>query len=317
MRLRNRPLLVNGLDDNLYVARQAVERTLRDALEGERNVLIFGERRVGKTTLVRKVVSDLPGDRPAVTVDGSLAGTPAGLLRLIARALGTPPDQVTAADAGSDVLDLLDAIDRLPRRPGTVIVIDGPLDAEIAYTIFGRLRDQLWTLPNTWVVTATPDEIGALRTPPADAFWSLVLELGPMDEREIDELLDRGLDDVERATISDHPERPSRATPGEVVRWAQSVLDNESLGAGPPIVELEHRAAQLGRQASMALAQLDALRRPASAGDPELLARLGWTRPNAARWLARMESAGILRSFTGLAQGQGRPPKLYEPNVSR
>jgi hypothetical protein len=63
----------------------------------------------------------------------------------------------------------------------------------------------------------------------------------------------------------------------------------------------------------MVLAELDALGRPAAAGDPELLSRLHWKRASAARWLARMESAGILRSFIGLADGQGRPPKLYEP----
>jgi energy-coupling factor transporter ATP-binding protein EcfA2 len=315
VRLRNRPLIVDGLDADLYVGRPTLEKALRDALVDERNVLLTGERRSGKTTLLRKVMGELPPERKVVTVDGTLASTPTALLQLTARALGAPPDaspRERLHDDG-DAMALLDEVDRVPRRPGTVVVVEGPLDAEVAYTVFGRLRDQLWRLPSTWVTTATPDGVGALRTPPADAFWSLVLEVPPMDSREIEELLSRALEPDERDNVDAASDRPLRATPGQVVRWAQDVLDGIALPERSREVELERSAHSLGWQASMALAELRALGRPASAGDPELLARLGWTRANAARWLARMEGKGILRSFTGMPQGQGRPPKLYEP----
>jgi hypothetical protein len=302
----------DGLDTQLYVPRESLERSLRDAVADGRNVVVLGERRAGKTTLVRKALADVSEVAALVTVDGSLASTPEELLRLVARALGAPlvPRD---AEATGDVVRLLDMIEALPHKPDTVIVLEGPLHAEVAYTVFGRLRDPLWRLPSTWVTTATPDSVGPLRTPPADAFWSRVLDVPPMDSHQIDELLERALDLDDREILASQADRPVRATPGHVVRWAQEVLDDVALDEREIDLELEQRAAVLGRQASMVLAELRSLGRPVSAGDTELLGRLGWTRANAARWLARMEREGIVRAFVGFAQGQGRPPKLYEP----
>jgi hypothetical protein len=314
VRLRNRPLLVEGLDADLYVPRPALEERLRAALLNERNVLLVGERRAGKTTLVRKVASDLPDGHEVVTVDGTLADSATALLRLSARALGAPVSDVPEpAPEEAGVIALLDEVDRLPSRQHATVVVEGPLDPDIAYTVFGRLRDQLWRLPLSWLVTAEPDQVGALRTPPADAFWSVVLEVPAMEGEEVDELLRRGLEPAERERVEAAPDHPRHATAGSVVRWAQDVLDGVEPARRERDQQLDRMAAALGRQAAMALSELRALGRPVSAGDRELLERLGWTRPNAARWLARMEREGIVRSFTGIARGQGRPPKLYEP----
>lgn len=79
--------------------------------------------------------------------------------------------------------------------------------------------------------------------------------------------------------------------------------------------ELERRASLLGRSESMAVVELLGLGRPASAHDPELLERLGWTRPYAQRILSRLESAGLVRSIPERSgERVGRPRKLYEPN---
>jgi hypothetical protein len=308
VRLRNRPLLVGGLDAELYVPRPDLEKALHAALRDDRNVLLVGERGSGKTTLLRKVIADAP-EREIKIIDAALASTVHDLIRLIGRELGQPP---TDSEPSDNPVDLLDALAKLPRNEGVVIVIDGSLDADVAYIFFGRLRDQLWQMPYTWIVSATPQEAGALRTPPADAFWSLVLELGPMGDDEIYKLFERALEGEELARLKRDAggEWPISATPRHVVRWAQDILEGRAPTRNQ---ELLTRAERLGRQAAMALYELQALDRPAAAGDPELLDRLGWTRPNAARWLSRMEHAGILRSFPGTAQGQGRPPKLYEP----
>jgi hypothetical protein len=285
---------------------------LHAALRDERDVLLVGERGSGKTTLLRKVIADSP-ERDIKVIEATLVSTVHDLIRLIGRAMGEPP---AAIDRSDDPVDLLDALAELPRRPGLVLVIDGSLDPDVAYIFFGRLRDQLWRLPYTWIVSATPEEAGALRTPPADAFWSLILEVGPIRGSDIDQLLERALDreELERLKRDSGGEWPTFETPRNVVRWAQDILDSR---APTRDRELLSRAERLGRPATMALYELQALGRPAAAGDPELLGRLGWTRANAARWLSRMEGAGILRSFTGTSQGQGRPPKLYEPVRSR
>jgi energy-coupling factor transporter ATP-binding protein EcfA2 len=313
MRLRNRPLLVGGLDDDLYVSRPELEQVLHRALRDDRNVLLVGERGSGKTTLLRKVIADAP-DREIKVVDAALASTVHDFIRLIGRSLGADPGPADAP--ADDPVDLLDALARLPRKPNVVVVIDGPLDPDVAYIFFGRLRDAVWRLPYTWIVTATPDEAGAFRTPPADAFWSLVLEVGNLGDAEIQDLLERAMDPDELARLNElgKSSRPISAPVRHVVRWAQDVMDGRSPTHDE---ELLNDAAALGRQASMALSELLALERPVSAGDPELLRRLGWTRTNAARWLARMEDRGIVRSFVGNAEGQGRPPKLYEPVRSR
>lgn len=311
MRLRNRPLLLGSLDEELYVSRPKLEQALYRALGDDRNMLLVGERGSGKTTLLRRLIVDSP-DRDFKIIDAGPVSTVHNLIRLIGRSLGQDADEQQGAS--NDPVDLVEALSRLPHVPGVVLVIDGPLDPDVAYIFFGRLRDQVWRMPNTWIVTATPEEAGALRTPPADAFWSLVLEVGNLSTDEIDQLLDRGLDEQERAQLRAQAEQPIFAPARHVVRWAQDVLDGRSPTDDR---QLKERADKLGRQAAMALSELMALGRPAAAGDEELLRRLGWTRANASRWLSRMEEAEILRSFAGPSKGQGRPPKLYEPIRSR
>jgi hypothetical protein len=311
MRLRNRPLLLGSLDEDLYVPRPKLEQALHHALRDDRNVVLIGERGAGKTTLLRRLIVDSP-DRDFAIIDAGPISTVHDLIRLIGRTLGQSPDE--QPEVGDDPVDLVEALDRLPHKPGVVLVIDGPLDPDVAYIFFGRLRDQVWGMPNMWIVTATPDDAAALRTPPADAFWSLVLDVGNLKTEEIDALLDRGLDEQERSQLRAQAEQPTFAPARHVVRWAQDVLDGRSPTDDQ---QLKDRADRLGRQAAMALSELLALGRPAAAGDEELLRRLGWTRANASRWLSRMEEAEILRSFAGPSQGQGRPPKLYEPIRSR
>jgi hypothetical protein len=311
VRLRNRALLLGRLDEDLYVPRPKLESALYRALRDDRNALLVGERGAGKTTLIRRLVVDSP-ELNFKIIDAGPVSTVHDLIRLIGRALGQPAaEQPPVSD---DPVDLVEALAQLPRKRGTVLVVDGPLDPDVAYIFFGRLRDQVWRMPNTWIVTATPEEAGALRTPPADAFWSLVVQVEAMNGQEIDQLLDRGLDEQERAQLRAHGEQPISAPPRHVVRWAQDVLDGR---ATTDDQQLKARADELGRQAAMALSELLALGRPAAAGDEELLRRLGWTRANASRWLSRMEEAGILRSYPGPSQGQGRPPKLFEPIRSR
>lgn len=308
MQLRNRPLLLGSLDEDLYVSRPGFEQALYGALRDDRNALVIGERGSGKTTLLRRVITDSP-EYDFRIIEAGPVSTVHDLIRLLGRALGQPGDE-QGEGGGETPVDLVEALSRLPRRPGVVLVIDGLQDSDVAYIFFGRLRDQVWNLPNTWIVTATPDEAGALRTPPADAFWSMVLQIDNMNSQEIDALLERGLDEQELKQVDAQAERPISAPPRHVVRWAQEVLD----GHTPiDVLKLKERADELGRQAAMALSELQALGRPAAAGDEELLRRLGWTRANASRWLSRMEAAGILRSSIGPSQGQGRPPKLYEP----
>jgi energy-coupling factor transporter ATP-binding protein EcfA2 len=322
--LRNRALLVDGVDAKRYVDRPLLERALEDAVADGRNTLLIGPPGSGKTTLLRKLAADLkPAPRSVAWVNPALADNGVELLELIAHCVEeaadirheTPRRPTVPADA-TGPLRLLGALERVPSRPPTVVLIDGTLQPEAAYDVFGRLRDQLWALPHTWVLATTSERSGAVRAAPADAFWSTIIEVGPMTAAQIDDLLRRGLSASERAQVDAHEMRPVQDTPRRVIRFAQDVLDGTLSGVDLPEARRHERAAALSRGASMALAELEGLGRPAAASDPELLARLGWTRPYASRVLAGLESAGVLRSFPAAAVGQGRPPKLYEPNPS-
>lgn len=311
MRFRDRPLLVDGLDASLYLDRPELESRLVDPLLLDRNVLVLGEPGSGKSTLLRKAASLLSSrGHAAVVVNGALARDAKGLLELVDDAL--PPSGAASAPERPASSGLLNAARRLRRPSPVAILLDGLLDAEIGYDVFGRLRDELWELGHPWAVAVRPRDSGALRTPPADAFWSSVVEIPPLDQGQADRLLGIGLDEVEYERV--HREHiVAGAHPREVIRDAQQALTRASGLAVTTGRELLERAGELGRSEAMAMAELQGLGRPVSAHDPELLERLGWSRSYAQRILSHLEANQLLRTTPERGDRIGRPRKLYEP----
>jgi hypothetical protein len=160
-----------------------------------------------------------------------------------------------------------------------------------------RLRDELWALGHTWVVAARPVDAGAFRAPPADAFWSLVLEVPRLSVAERDTMHERGLHPEERELL-EGAALPPDPTPRELVALVREVT-SRSNGASPASNlevwwrERRERAAALGQPEQRALAELEAIGRPVSAHDDDLLRRLEWSRPYAQRVLARAELVGV------------------------
>jgi energy-coupling factor transporter ATP-binding protein EcfA2 len=320
MRFRDRPLLVDGVDASLYLERPELEQRVVDPLVAGRNVLLLGEPGSGKSTLLRRAASLLEdGDRPAVIVNAALADDARALLDLVGAALDQRlggGDNEIREEAHGNAAKLLGAVRRLRRDTAVAILVDGLIDADVGYDTFGRLRDELWSLGHAWAVAVRPRDSGALRTPPADAFWATVVEIPPLDHTETDRLLRLGLNDEERRIID--RDRPlSGAHPRYVIRAVEDVLKHgpgfqvRSAASGQ-----EHivRAALLGRSEAMAIAELMGLGRPASAHDPDLLERLGWSRPYAQRILSHLEQQGLLRAIVERSDRPGRPRKLYEIN---
>ena len=318
MLLRDRPLLVDGIDRHLYVERPALQRAVEEPLLNGRNVLLLGEGGAGKSTLMRSVVAHLQrADRDVVWVNAAPAGDAVSFLELVSLALGDdgPGGSDRPSASLGDAVSLLVAVRRLRAKDAAIIVVDDLSDAEIGYTVFGRLRDELWEAGHVWLVAARPRDSGALRSPPADAFWGAVVEIPPLDADEVTSLLTRGLDDDEYARVAS-----DRALSGILPRALIRDVQRRLAADGPPddvalSTKLEERANHLGRSEAMAMAELLGIGRPVSAHDPDLLERLGWSRPYAQRMLSHLESAGLVRSFperTG--ERTGRPRKLYEPN---
>ena len=105
------------------------------------------------------------------------------------------------------------------------ILVDGLLDGDVAYDLFGRLRDELWELGHVWLVAARPRDSGQMRTPPADAFWGTVVEIPPLSTSEVEELLCLGLDDDEQRLVFDSAAEwmAAELDPRDVIRSAQWV----------------------------------------------------------------------------------------------
>lgn len=313
MRFRDRPLLPSSIDREIYLARPELEEALLRPLKQGRNALLLGDAGSGKTTLMRRVAEELEGEEEEIVwVNGALAKTAGDLLAMVDAALDKEgSSNIPEEDGAGRLLELTRA---LAERPPVVIMVDGLSEAEVGFDLFGRLRDELWMAGHVWLVSATPKDSAALRSSPADAFWAAVVEIPPLDETEVSKLLQLGLTAGERLRLKRVP--LAGYHPRLLIREVEGDLDQgsgkEQLARMRTLME---RANGLGRSEGIALAELINLGRPASAHDPELLERLGWSRPYAQRIFSHLETAGLVRSIPE-ARGErtGRPRKLYEPN---
>ena len=318
MRFRDRPLLVDGLDADLYVQRPALERPLLAALARERNVLLLGPPGSGKSTTLRKLAGDLRKEgRQVALVNAGAARSTEDLLALVTSELDLP--EAPTRPQPRDTCRVARA-QRAPHRAGAA----ERDPARRSPGRRGRLRvvrtptRGAWALPHQWVVAMRSDHSSALRRPPADAFFSETIEIPPFGEREIEQLLRKGLDPDKAQRVLTDGTRPLLDYPREVTRFAREVLE----GTLEENQHAAHRRAEialgLGRTASLALAEIEALGAPIAASDTSFLERMGWTRPHAARTLAKMEDAGVLRSFTDAAEDRpGRPASSTNPTPTR
>lgn len=325
--LSGRPLRDTRPDRQLY-ARRREHAPLRRGAEQGLNVLVVGERGSGKTTLLRQLALDLrEHETPAVFVDGKLATDAYSFLELIRYQLGQAPNLLEVVrdryarafqprpnlGQATMVLDLIDSLrDPIGDQPRTVLLIDGVPSAEEAHTLFGRLRDELWQLPFSWIVAADERDRAALLRPPADAFFDRRITLTPLDDREQLRLLRKRVDVHDDEALAPMFEA-SGGNPRRLLALARDALEGGTVAEGVLAARAarEQRASELGRPASMLLAELEA-RGAASASDEDLLRSLGWTRTRAVQLFSELEQAGLVTSETEKGPS-GRPRKVYRP----
>ncbi len=245
------------------------------------NALVVGAAGVGKTSLVRQLAYRL-------------------------RASGRAVHHLAA----SSVDDVLDQLEQLRADTSQVVLLDEP-ELDLATALFGRLRDELWQLPFTWIVAVEPPAAVVLGKPPIDAFFEIRLEIDPLAPGELRNMLDRrlpkgALPDAVLAELVDDDE------PRRVLDAARQLLT----GASWP--ELKEARAQrdtavgkLSRPEREAIRALESVGGAASASDRDLLDALGWTRARAVQVLGTLADAGILIAESVRGNGAGRPRKVY------
>lgn len=196
-----------------------------------------------------------------------------------------------------------------------MVLLDASAAAAAAYGLFGRLRDELWQLDHRWVVAVDENDWPELYRPPADAFFDVTMNVRPLDDAAISELLtvrEPGLPPRELVEITaESAGNPRRAL--ELVRQAliseQPLSDVLSRRAAR-----ERGAARLGRPHSMLLAELENSSEALSPSDEGLLARMGWTRERAGQVFRDLAAHGLVVSTAERQGGRGRPRTLYVPN---
>lgn len=299
VRLDPRPLYDNPADARLLVRSDALERALR-SLENDLNVLILGERGAGKTTLLNALAFELRRqERPVRLLNVAEDGSAVAILQRL-------------AGGGGDSLAALAQLGR--EQPNLVILIDGLLDAGIAYDLFGRMRDRLWELPFTWATAADALAADIVLAPPADAFFPVVVEPPRLDEHQRRELLEKRLSRrqpksviAELAAVG--PENPRRLL--DVARRA--IIDGIPVSVAANLDAVQ-RAAQLGRPHSVLFAELEAIGE-ASPTDAELMRRMGWTRQRISKVLEELEAEGLVSARDERQSVRGRPRRLYRVSV--
>lgn len=329
MELPARPLLASALDARLFVDRKAELEALERNAESRLNSLVVGLPGIGKTSLLHQVERRLDDhtELEPIFVDGAgRAASPEELLSLIAYRLDE--DRARFSYIG----EAMQSAGRRPPRTGTeqllaalrivrealaarerraVLIVDELPSGEIAHALFGQLRDELWSLPATWVVAARTSEQAVYLRSPASAFFESIVVVEPLPEKAAMQLLKRRTADAEiDSSLLREIAAVADGRPALLILLArQTLLEGRSLGdALGAQDERAQRVRQLGDAAGRLVAFIEA-NGPVSASDARMLSELGWTRSRATQVLRQLEQAG-LAEVSNERVGSGRR-KVY------
>jgi hypothetical protein len=313
LHLSGRPLLDNQLDAALVVGRDEPVNRVVGAVNADLNVLLVGERGSGRTTVLRQVARKLREQGVAsLWIDAGTALTTQQLVDVVTARLvdGDGSRRRTALDRTDDW-----SLQRLLSTPADALPAVALLDNAVpaaAYGLFGTLRDELWQLPVRWAVTCTDRDRATLLRPPADAFFDIEVVLPDLPDDQARALVrarvpNGQLDDDALATIVDLAAGNPRALLSATrVVLAEPAATEELAGSAR---ERDRRLSAVSPAAAELVADLEASG-PASASDPGLLARHGWTRSRATQLLRELLDVGLVETTT-VRNGPGRPRTVY------
>jgi hypothetical protein len=270
-------------------------------------------RGAGATSLLHRLEEDLPD---AVLMNAERAASASDVVASLVSQLRLPilaelQDLLRRPDplAAPPIMRRLGAtLQRDERHPA--VLLDGPMDPKISFDLFGRWRDELYSLPLNWVVLAHQERLAEYVTPPADVFFDAIVLLDGFDEAGALELLRRrhvlSLPDEVAQSIARHFD----GTPRHLIRLARGALTADPDEVARRAEQLAEATGALSRGAQRLLADMQG-RGPITATDPGLLRRLGVTDRQMRRNLSELEAAGLAEQLHSSSSGQGRPPATY------
>ena len=324
--LRTRPLRATDADAAYLVQRPSEMAALIGALEHGFSVMLLGERGSGKTTQLNLLARRLEEEAWQVTqISAGRFDSASDALWAIARAAKGEPTATISDPLGASVAERLNGArgDRLEAAyralsdvagglgERSVILVDG-LAPALVHEIFGRLRDEMWALGVQWVVTGDIEAKAVLLAPPADAFFEQTVTLAPFTHREIVDLLtlrdpDGELDARLWAPIAQR----CQGNPAKALVLARQAMFSEdphaAIERGSVVEQIER---ELGEPAAR-LADDLARHGPSGPSDPELLRRLGWSRPRAYQVFQALHDAGFTEVTAERTGRAGRPTNTY------
>lgn len=349
--------MANPADAIFFAGRQTELDAVADSAGRGLNCIVLGERGSGKSSLARQAAFALreAGMAHVFIVDGAAAPDALGTLQLVAESLVGPEYRTTHPTNSlqgtmerhfgrleplrSAAGELLRVINRLEdelldpgsgnkddagllSKPGAraVVILDGS-SGSVAHTLFGSLRDEIWRLPLSWIVTGDSATRSKYLEPPADAFFEVRVELKPLSDEAATELIRRRVghttadQDVTLGQLVAMTDRQPRSLVSVARKNLASVRSGNTSQldqAGHARADIDDQIAALGTSAVMLVAELRARGGAASASDAGVLASLEWTRSRAVQVLRKLEDAGIVTASLKAGTGTGRPRKVYE-----
>lgn len=344
--LSQRPLTASDADHSLFVNRSHELAQLERAASYGFNTLLLGDRGSGRTTLIRQLerLVRVAGSR-VIVVDVAGVATFAELIDAVRLAVHgrRRPVYIERSEAEWERADaerlaeawvrlpgeedpsaLLRSLGReVPDRP--TIALDGDLDPEVHWQLFGRHRDDLWELPFHWLVAAPATDLPQYVRPPVDSFFDAQVVIRPLTDADAAQLILRRAenpgpaDEAAVAKLARQLElivERAEGNPRLLLAAARGViLDDAATSAAK--YQLMQLAGSLGRSEAMMLAELEALG-PVSASDGDLLERLGWSRVRATQVLNRLQEGGLVTASAQREPGApGRPRKVYALNIAK
>ena len=327
LHISQRPLTASDADGGLFVGREAELRRLGRSAGLDFNVLVLGERGIGITSLIAQHQRRLKeAGRRCLYLSGAKVKNSGQVYDAIStggmghrQILSDIHREVMGLPApGSHFHKLVRLITQVEGDVLPVVFLDDMHAPQLAHRMFGRYRDEMWSLPCRWVVCGLSRHRSEYLTPPADAFFETEVTVGPLDDSDARDLLEARLaaagdEDAREVNLirSEIEEiiKEGGGNPRRILALArESLLRDAGENAGRE--RMRQEAARLGATEVRFWQHILAFG-PVSASDEELLEHFGVTRARASQVLGRLEEAGLATAHYE-NQRVGRPRKVFQ-----